>query len=172
MRVYENGIYRDLTPEELAQMESEQRKQELYEKSRPFTMEEVSNMMIAASINTLQVDDNTALRMLTYYPEWGIETNYAIGYKVQYNGKLYRVIQEHTSQEAWKPDVTASLYTVINETHSGLYDDPITYSGNMALEKDKYYMENYVEYLCIRDTINPVFNPLAELVGIYVEEVV
>lgn len=53
----------------------------------------------------------------------------------------------------------------------GTLADPIPYSGNMALESGKYYIQDYVIYLCNRDTINPVYNPLAELVGLYVETV-
>lgn len=62
-----------------------------------------------------------------------------------------------------------SLYTEINETHTGTEDDPIPYSGNMALEQGKYYMQDYEIYLCTRDTLISVHNPLSELVGIYVE---
>jgi hypothetical protein len=41
----------------------------------------------------------------------------------------------------------------------------------MALTAGLYYIQNSVIYHCIRDTVNPVYNPLAELVGLYVEEV-
>jgi hypothetical protein len=41
----------------------------------------------------------------------------------------------------------------------------------MALENGKHYIQGGVIYLCNRDTVNPVYNPLAELVGLYVEEV-
>ena len=33
-----------------------------------------------------------------------------------------------------------------------------------------YYLQDSVIYLCTRDTVNPVYNPLADLVGIYVEK--
>ena len=41
----------------------------------------------------------------------------------------------------------------------------------MALESGKYYIQDYTIYLCTRDTGNPVYNALSELVGIYVETV-
>ena len=44
-----------------------------------------------------------------------------------------------------------------------------TDEGNMALVSGKYYSQDGVTYLCNRDTVNPVYNPLRELVGIYVE---
>lgn len=148
-----------------------------YERTRPFTAEEVNRMVIAQQINTLAVDDNTALRMVEFYPEWAENTAYTkenekpVGYKVQRGGKLWKLKQEHTSIPTWEPENAASLWEVINETHSGTEDDPIPYDGNMALEQGKHYMQNYVIYLCTRDTVNPVYNPLAELVGLYVEAV-
>ena len=33
------------------------------------------------------------------------------------------------------------------------------------------YSQDGVTYLCNRDTVNPVYNPLRELVGLYVKEV-
>ena len=66
---------------------------------------------------------------------------------------------------------TESLYSKICKTHAGTLDDPIPYSGNMALESGKYYMQDGKVYRCIRDTGNPVYNALSELVGLYVEEV-
>ena len=55
----------------------------------------------------------------------------------------------------------------ICETHDGTLVDPIPYEGSMALENGKYYSQDGVTYLCNRDTVNPVYNPLSEMVGIY-----
>lgn len=139
--------------------------------TRPLTAEEVTAMLIKQQINTLSVDDNTALRMVEFYPAWAAGQTYAAGYKVQHNGKLWKCNEPgHTSQAGWEPSVnTASLWTEICETHDGTQYDPIPYDGNMALEAGKYYIQDYVIYLCNRDTVNPVYNPLAELVGLYVE---
>ena len=59
----------------------------------------------------------------------------------------------------------------IDEEHDGDIYDPIPYEGNMALENGKYYTQCCATYLCNRDTGNPVYNALAELVGLYVEKV-
>lgn len=141
------------------------------EHHRPMTESEVSRLLIAQQINTLPVDDNTALRMVEFYPEWASGMDYSTGYKVQRGGKLWRCLQAHTAQDGWEPENTPALWTEICETHAGTEDDPIPYSGNMALESGKYYIQDYVIYLCNRDTVNPVYNPLAELVGLYVETV-
>ena len=170
MRIYDGKTYRDMTDEEIAAIEAEAARFEAAERTRPLTESEVSRMLIAQQINMLEVDNNTALRMVAFYPEWTADTEYTIGYKVQRNGKLWRCRQAHTSQTGWEPENAASLWTEICESHAGTLEDPIPYSGNMALESGKYYMQDGKIYRCTRDTGNPVYNALSELVGLYVEE--
>lgn len=164
-----NGQLVEMTEAEIA----ENKKLILYaniaEKSRPFTAEEVNRMLITQQINTMTVDDNTALRMVEFYPEWTENTAYTVGYKVQHTGKLWRCLQAHTALEGWEPENTASLWEQINETHAGTIDDPIPYNGNMTLQAGLYYIQDGAIYLCTRDTVNPVYNPLPDLVGLYVE---
>ena len=171
MKKYINGQYINMTAEEIAAMEAEAARYEAIERTRPLTESEVSRMLIAQQINTLTVDDNTALRMTAFYPEWASGQSYTAGYKVQRNGKLWRVLQAHTSQAGWEPENAASLWAEICESHAGTLEDPIPYSGNMALESGKYYSQDNKVYRCTRDTGNPVYNALSELVGLYVEEV-
>ena len=166
MKKYVNGKLVDLTPEEIA----EAKIAAAMEKSRPLTEAEVSRMLITAQINTLSVDDNTALRMLEFYPAWASDTDYTVGYRVQHSGRLWRCLQAHTSQAGWEPENAASLWTEICESHAGTLEDPIPYNGNMALESGKYYSQDGKVYRCTRDTGNPVYNALSELVGLYVEE--
>lgn len=170
MRIYENGILRDMTAAEVAAMQDAKARVETEKKRRPLSLSEVQEMMVRAQINTLAVDDATALRMVAYYPDWTAGTAYEVGDRLVYNGDLYKVLQAHTAQEAWLPGTgTESLYTRIDEQHDGTKYDPIPYGGNMALESGKYYIQDDVIYLCTRDTINPVYHRLSELVGLYVE---
>ena len=164
MRKYVNGKYIDMTADDVVGYE-------MAERTRPMTESEVSRLLIAQQINTMTVDDNTALRMVEFYPEWAADMAYTVGYKVQYGGKLWRCLQAHTSQTGWEPENAPALWTEICETHNGTQADPIPYDGNMALESGKYYIQDYTIYLCTRDTGNPVYNALSELVGIYVETV-
>ena len=166
-----NGKLVEMTAEEIAERQDARARFEAEEKHRPLTEAEVSRMLITAQINTLAVDDQTALRMKDYYPEWAADVDYTIGYKVQYNGLLYTVTLAHKSQAHWTPDVANTLYTRIDETHDGSKYDPVPYDGNMALTNGLYYTQDGVTYLCTRDTGNPVYNSLAELVGLYVERV-
>lgn len=139
---------------------------------RPLSQSAVTNMLIAQQINTLTVDDNTALRMKKFYPTFedivGKKVNK--GFKFTNGDKLWSVEQpELTIQKHYPPgEGMESLYTEVNETHEGTIDDAIPYNGNMTLEKGKYYAEGEIIYHCYWDTGIPVHNPLAELVGIYV----
>ena len=117
------------------------------------------------------LDDETALTGVELFPIWTIDKVYAVGDKVQRNSKLWRCIQAHTSQTGWEPENAASLWTEICESHAGTLEDPIPYNGNMALESGKYYSQNSKIYRCTRDTVNPVYNALSELVGLYVEKI-
>jgi hypothetical protein len=171
--IYDNGIYRELTPEEVAAMEHFAKVAAAEEKTRPLTESEVSRMLLTQQVNSLVVDDNTAVRMMAFYPAFESLVGQTVeqGYKFTYGGKLWRVIQPSlTIQAHYAPDIgTESLYAEINETHEGTIDDPIPYNGNMALVEGLYYYQSGAIYLCNRDTINPVHLPLVELVGMYVE---
>jgi hypothetical protein len=171
MKIYENGVYRELTHEEIAAMHKEAVKAILTERSRPLTESEVSRMFLFQQVNTLTVDDNTALRMLEFYPQWGEGISYAVGFKVRYGDKLWRVRQAHTAQVGWEPEMAASLWEQICEVHDGTLDDPIPYTGNMVLEDGKFYHQDYVIYRCFRGSGNPVYHALTDLVGLYVEEI-
>ena len=164
-----NGQVIPYTPEEQAEIRKAENLARIREKSRPLTESEVVSMLLSQSIQSIEADDNTALRMMAFYPEWKPGKAYKFGHKLTLNGKLYAVIQAHTAQLGWEPENVPAMFTEICETHDGSMEDPIPYSGNMALERGKHYIQNDEIYLCTRDTVNPVYNALADLVGLYVE---
>ena len=113
MKKYVNGEYIEMTAEELAAMEAEAARFEVAERTRPLTAEEVTSLLIKQQINTMDVDDQTALRMVEFYPEWANGTAYTVGYKVQYKGTLFKVLQDHTSQDGWEPNNAPSLWAKV-----------------------------------------------------------
>lgn len=128
--------------------------------------------LLMLTVNTMSLTDNDALSVKIVYPEWEtlIGKEVKQGDKMQCDGRLWKVLQQHTVQEQWRPGTgTESLYTEIVETASGTADDPIPYNNNMELEQGKYYIQDGITYLCTRNTEIPVYQPLADLVGIYVE---
>lgn len=128
--------------------------------------------LLALTVNTMSLSDEDALSVKSIYPEWASLVGKTVkkDEKMQCDGKLWKVLQDHTAQEQWRPGTgTESLYTEIVESAAGTIDDPIPYDNNMELEQGKYYSQDGEVYLCTRDTEIPVYNPLKDLVGIYVE---
>lgn len=113
MNKWVNGELVDMTTEEIAAQEARQKTFEAAERTRPLTETEVTRLLITQQINTLEVDDNTALRMTEFYPAWSAGQAYVAGYKVQHGGKLWRCLQAHTSQGGWEPDIAPSLWAKV-----------------------------------------------------------
>ena len=124
----------------------------------------------------LTADDNTALTGIELYPVWAVGIVVAKDSRYQYNGKLYKCIQPHTTQADWTPDITPALWTVIDVTHAGTIDDPIPAVAGMEYTKGLYYTENGVIYLMNRqgmaegESITLYYLP-SQLVGQYFEVV-
>lgn len=100
-------------------------------------------------------DDQEALSVKCLYKQWEkqIGRQLEVGEYIQYDGKLYRVLQQHVAQANWIPGVgTESLFVVIDKEHSGLENDPIPWQSNMECFNGKYYIEDNVLYLCVRDS--------------------
>lgn len=129
-------------------------------------------------INTLGLTSEQALEVKDMFPMWEsfVDTVITTDTRFQYDGKLWEVLQDHTVLSHYQPSInTAALYKeVVLETDSsgnelGTLENPIPYEGNMVLESGKYYSQDDVVYLCNRDSGNPVYHNLSELVGLYVE---
>lgn len=167
MRIYNNGCYVDATPKQIDSMKAWYRRNNIYERHRQFSQEEVTNLLLKQQINTITVSDEVALKAKSYYPTFQeiIGQTITAGFKFTYNGDLYKVISPQlTILETWNPEVgTESMFMRIDETYEGTDYDPIPYKPNMILEADKYYLENNVLYKCIHGTGNPVYAKLSEL---------
>lgn len=133
-------------------------------------------------MNTLELSAVEALEVIDWFPTWGVDEGFREGdtitknTKFQYEGKLYACLQDHVIMPHYYPSVnTASLYVEVTPEYTdqgeelGTIDNPIPYEGNMVLENGKYYSQDDVTYLCNRDTGNPVYHALKDLVGLYVE---
>lgn len=60
------------------------------------------------------VDDQTALIGKELYPLWAEGIAVAKDSRYQYNGKLYKCVQAHTTQADWTPDVTPALWVIVS----------------------------------------------------------
>lgn len=124
-----------------------------------------------ANINMMSLSNKEALDVKEFYPVWSADSvQVKKGEKYQCDDLLWEAIQDHTTQELWKPSLeTASLWKVVEVEHEGTQEDPIPYTPPMEIFKDKYYTQNEVLYKCTRDSGIPLSHDLSALVGIYVE---
>ena len=127
---------------------------------------------IQAAVQSLPVE--SAIEVKTLYPTWEElvklgQVESEVGYKFVHEDNLYVCVHANpTFQADWVPgNGTEALYTRIDESHAGTEEDPIPYEGNMVLEKGKCYIQDGVVYQCVRDTINPVYHALKDLLGLY-----
>ena len=61
-----------------------------------------------------QQPDELALQSVELFPKWEAGISVTAGDRYQYNGVLYRVVQSHTTQTDWTPDITPALWTVVS----------------------------------------------------------
>lgn len=172
MKKYENGVIKEMTDEEIkARLEYDEK-----EKRRSLIESEVFTLFVKQQINTLSVDDNTSLRMKSYYPTWQelVDTKFTsekAGYKFTYGDDLYKTVKANQQfLSNWIPGQgTEPIFERIDETHIGTKEDPIPFKINMAVFKDKYYTEDGILYICTRNSEQPLQNKASELVGHYFE---
>lgn len=68
----------------------------------------------------LAISDDVALKIPDVFPTWsgdGVECKKDT--KLTYNGVLYKVLQDHTSQSTWTPDAAPSLFTKVLTSTDG-----------------------------------------------------
>lgn len=132
----------------------------------------LSAAIILAKEDAAELEDEKAMEVPELFPLWAdqIGKQLKAGERYTYRLRLYKVLQDHTAQAEWSPDLATSLFTeVAASAEQGTHDNPIPYNNNMELVEGLYYSQDGVTYLCIRSTGVPVYNNLADLVHIYVE---
>lgn len=112
-RIVDNELVYDPIPkseEELLMEEEVERKKQLQTATIMFVNENAPNLT-----------DEQALELNLLFEEWAVGMNCKKDHIVRYNGELYRIGQDHTAQEQWKPgdEGTTALYSHIEITEEG-----------------------------------------------------
>lgn len=111
MKVWENGIIRDMTAEEMAAMH----KAVLAEKSRHLTADEVNRLFIAQNINTVITDDATASRAVEFHPEMKYDGSLIPAKtRINWKGTLKRSAVDIWDTESNNPDNAPTLWEDIS----------------------------------------------------------
>lgn len=69
-------------------------------------------MIVKASAS---LTDTDALESMELFDAWKSDTDYVTDQRIRYEGKLYKVLQNHKSQADWTPDTAVSLYVEVAE---------------------------------------------------------
>ena len=93
------------------------------------------------------VKDEEAVECVELFPNWDGENHeYSVGDRFKNDGKLYKVLQPHTSQLEWVPSVAPSVYAEIlpgqdgteigewvqpDSTNPYMTGDRVTYDGKV-----------------------------------------
>lgn len=102
-------------------------------------------------------DDSVVLETPQLLPEWKAGIAYKTGKKIQYGGVVWKVLQDHTSQEGWEPGVAPSLFAEV------LIPDPDVISEWKQPDSTNPYMKgdkvthNGTTWVCTID--NNVWEP-------------
>ena len=61
----------------------------------------------------VSLPDADALTVPEMFPHWETDLSVVVDERMFYEDKLYRVVQSHTTQEGWEPDITPALFTEV-----------------------------------------------------------
>ena len=64
-------------------------------------------------VNFDSLTDEQALQVPNVFPLWKAGVQYLVGERILLDGKLYKVLTQHKSQEDWQPDVAPSLFAKV-----------------------------------------------------------
>lgn len=105
--------------------------------------------MLANSTESLSDED--ALDVAALYPTWVSKMGESVntGERYWYDGKLWKVVQPHTVQEDWTPDISVSLFTEVTIEEYPEWKQP-TGQHDAYMKGDKVTFEG-VHYVSLMD---------------------
>lgn len=121
----------------------------------------INNLMKATktTIQTMTLTNEEALNVKEVYPDWKVDIAVKKGEKYNCDGDLWEVVQDHTTQENWRPSMnTLSIWKKVQVEHKGTLEDPIPFEQGMNIEKDKYYTQEGILYKAIQNANAVVYD--------------
>ena len=104
------------------------------------------------------LDNDAAVENAILFPQWKENVEYKKDDRIRFNNVLYTILQDHTSQSDWQPDIASSLYArVLRSWEQNViptWEQPESTNGFMT--GDKVY-HNGILYISTAD--NNVWEP-------------
>lgn len=141
--VYEEESPYVPTQDELDEQEAAAAKNELQTLAVNAMMMSLADDDLVETKNTYQtklrsISDGAALKMTEVFPHWsGNSKEYVKDDKVLYDGVLYKVLQNYTSQEGWTPTSAPSLFAKVLTSEGEILDWEQPSSTNPYMKGDK-----------------------------------
>jgi hypothetical protein len=106
-----------------------------------------------------EMTDEQALQSSVLFREWnGDGITYETGQRVTYNEILYKVLQPHTSQADWTPDMATSLYAKVLIPDENIIPEWVQPDSTNAYMKGDKVMFEGKTYESLID--NNIWNPI------------
>lgn len=86
---------------------------DLYSRVSGLQDKEESLTKVAKVVANSVTNDAIALQIQEFYDEWIPNVLVKAGQYIRHDDILYKVLTEHTTQEGWTPDATASLFAKV-----------------------------------------------------------
>lgn len=113
-------------------------------------------MIVKASAS---LTDGDALQSIELFAPWAVDTAYTADTRLRYEGKLYKVLQNHTSQADWTPDTAVSLYVEVAEPGTiPVWKQP-TGAHDAYMRGDKVHYPSADDPVYISTIDNNVYEP-------------
>jgi hypothetical protein len=104
-----------------------------------------------------KVDEEAVGSIVLMMKPWKDKTHYVVNERLQYGGKPYKVLQEHTSQSDWTPDVAPSLFAEILIPDPSVIPEWVQPSSTNPYMKDDKVRHNGKVWISLVD--NNVWEP-------------
>ena len=77
------------------------------------TKEQARQVRKLLESNAESMSDEEILNYPDFVEKWKSGKSYSVGKRLEHNGTIYKVLQDHTSQDDWTPDAAPSLFTKV-----------------------------------------------------------
>ena len=136
---------------------------EVLEKELTYAEKLVSQQELAMSFLADNLTDEQAVQVPLIFEAWQVGVDYKVGKKLVYEEVLYKVLQDHTSQETWTPKDAPSLFArVLVDDGGAVLDWVQPDSTNPYMKGDRVKFEGKI-YESLID--NNIWSPTAYPAG-------
>ena len=136
---------------------------EVLEKELTYAEKLTSQQELAMSFLADNLTDEQAVQVPLIFEAWQVGVDYKVGKKLVYEEVLYKVLQDHTSQETWTPKDAPSLFArVLVDDGGAVLDWVQPDSTNPYMKGDRVKFEGKI-YESLID--NNVWSPTAYPAG-------